>query len=83
MRDGADGADGVGITHSAKLNVCNFAAAMRSVESLNVMANIFGVKYNKSHDKGARVERHIRRKDAEKMEKTFTINNVLSVIHWH
>lgn len=65
MRDG-DGADGVGIMHSAKLNVCNFAAAMRSVESLNVMANIFGVKYNKSRDEGARVERHIRRKDAEK-----------------
>lgn len=43
---GGNGADGVVvITHSTKLNVCNFAAAMWSVESLNVMANIFGVKY--------------------------------------
>lgn len=70
MRDG-DGGDGVGITHSTKLNVCNFAAAMRSVESLTVMANIFGVKYNKSHDEGARVKRQNEERSREKKTENF------------
>lgn len=55
------------------------------------MANIFSVKYNKSHDVGEgegaytdATSSENRKKEKAKINKTFTINNnVLSVIHCH